>query len=398
MSERVHRVREQLEGLLSENVAEVIEREQSTFDNFAGGLNESIVLFGARRLGRKTLRGLRSLGIEPFAFSDNNPQTWGTCIDGVTVYPPIEAAKRFGSDAVFVLTIWGHDSADTMQDRREKLEHIGCAKVIPFVPLYWKFASTFLPHYALDLPHYITESAEDVKRCFEILSDDASKEGFVEQVHWRLTGDFDALSDPVEDEIYFPGFIGSFRAPETFVDCGAYDGDTILRFLALNNNTFNRVFAFEPDPRNFRALEANVSRLPKEVAERIQISPCAVGEESIRVSFAATGTVDSSVRAGTCTVQCVALDEVLRDQNPTYLKMDIESAEPSALRGARNLIGKNQPVIAACSYHLQNHLWTIPLLMFELNPDYVVLQRQHVQLVEDLVSYAVPFERFMGRN
>src|SRR3954468_10085497 len=220
ISERVRRLREQLNDLLSETVSEAIGREQSAFDELAGSRRDRMVLFGARKLGRKTLAGLRAVGIEPLAFSDNDPQTWGTTLDGLSVYSPGHAAQRFGTDAVFVITIWGRGASDSMAQRRQSLEALGCDRVIPFVLLFWKYASTFLPHGALDLPHYVMESAEEVKRCFDILSDEPSKAGLIEQVAWRIRGEFDALSDPVTDEIYFPEFVDSLQALETFVDCG----------------------------------------------------------------------------------------------------------------------------------------------------------------------------------
>jgi FkbM family methyltransferase len=397
-SERIRGLRHRLDHLLRETVAQAVEREESAFDEFAGPRRNRIVLFGARKLGRKALAGLREVGIEPLAFSDNDPQTWGTSIDGVAVYSPEAAAERFGKDAVFVITIWAHGSADTMEQRRQKLDALGCDRVVAFVPLFWKYPGTFLPHGALDLPHRVIESAAEVKRCFDILSDEPSKAGLVEQIAWRVQGDFDALSDPVADEIYFPEFIDSLQAPETFIDCGAYDGDTVLRFLTRNEYRFVQVFAFEPDPENYRALEENVARLPKEVRERIEISRYAIGEQKVKVSFAATGTVAASFGEGNFTVQCISLDEVLRHETPTYIKMDIEGAEPAAIRGAKNLIRENHPVVAACTYHAQDHLWTIPLVLFDTNPELAIVQRQHIQMVEDLVTYGVPYGRFIDRS
>src|SRR6185312_8391961 len=100
-NERIRRLREQLDKLLSETVSQAVVREQSAFDEFAGSRRDRIVLFGARKLGRKTLAGLRAVGTEPLAFSDNDPRTWGTMLDGVPVYSPRDAAERFGKDAVF---------------------------------------------------------------------------------------------------------------------------------------------------------------------------------------------------------------------------------------------------------------------------------------------------------
>ena len=77
MNQTTRTPREELEFLLSEDIATAKRREQSAFDVMAAPFNNSLVLFGAGNLGRKTLRGLRSAGIEPLGFADNNPALWG---------------------------------------------------------------------------------------------------------------------------------------------------------------------------------------------------------------------------------------------------------------------------------------------------------------------------------
>jgi FkbM family methyltransferase len=389
-------LREQLELLLAEGVEGATERERTEFDRIAGPHSKSIVLFGARKLGRRTLGGLRAAGVEPLAFSDNNAETWGSELDGLQVLSPADAVSRFGDSAVFVITIWGRGSSDKMTDREKKLRALGAQRVTSFVPLYWKYAEQLLPHNALDLPHYVQEHADEVRRCFDIFADDHSRDQFVRQMKWRITGDFDALADPVPDEIYFPAEIKLQNKGEAFVDCGAYDGDTILRFLDHTGGSFRKVIAFEPDPQNLSALQSTISSLPSEAQEKIGVFPYALGDTECTVHFSATGTLGAAIGQGSLEVRCVRLDDMLAADSPTFIKMDIEAAEPSALRGAAEVIRRDQPVIAACSYHVQDHAWKIPLLVHELNPAYAILLRQHIQLVEDLVCYAAPRERLQS--
>jgi FkbM family methyltransferase len=382
-----------LDHLLSETVSEAVSRERNQFDELAGPLQKSLVLFGARKLGRKTLHGLRQSGVEPLAFADNNVELWGTSIDGIPVLSPEDAARRFGSSAAFVITIWGRGRMDSMNARTQSLKNLGCRTVIPFVPLYWKYSDAFLPHNALNLPHLVLEQSDDVARCFDLFVDEPSRAEFLRQLTWRVTGDFDALGDPVDDEIYFPGAIGQSSTPEVFVDCGAFDGDTLLRFIEREHGRFEKIFAFEPDPANLQALHQTISRLEPEWRDRIKVLPFAVGETECSVKFSATGTLGAAVGSGDLEVPCVRLDDVLESTAPTFIKMDIEAAEPGALLGGGEVIREHSPVIAACSYHVQDHLWTIPLTIAEIQPDYSLLLRQHVQLVEDLVCYAVPGHR-----
>lgn len=64
-----------------------------------------IVLFGAGRLGRKVLQGLRANGVEPLAFCDNNQKLWAESMEDVTVLSPRKAGGEFGKTAVFVVCV-----------------------------------------------------------------------------------------------------------------------------------------------------------------------------------------------------------------------------------------------------------------------------------------------------
>ncbi|MCX6066029.1 MAG: hypothetical protein NT121_09780, partial [Chloroflexi bacterium] len=90
-----------LNQLLQEDVAAAKVREQTAFDEATAPFGKSLVLFGAGNLGKKTLAGLRSAGIEPLAFSDNNRELWGKKIEGIEVFSPSDAAAKFGKSAAF---------------------------------------------------------------------------------------------------------------------------------------------------------------------------------------------------------------------------------------------------------------------------------------------------------
>ena len=49
---------------------------------------------------------------------------------------------------------------------------------------------------------------------------------------------------------------------------------------------------------------------------------------------------------GTIEVNVAPLDELLQSVSPSYIKMDIEGAEPEALEGAVGIIRKNLPILA----------------------------------------------------
>jgi FkbM family methyltransferase len=334
-------------------------------------------------------------GIEPIAFTDNDARLWNTSVEGVEVLSPEVAARRYGGQASFVITIWRGEGSDRMAQREAQLRGLGCRYVMTFLPLYWKHAEVLLPHYPVDLPHKVHQQADEVRRAGLLWSDDASRGEYLAQVRWRLIGDF-SLPAPVRHAAYFPLELCPLTDHEVFVDCGAYDGDSIRSFLDQPKKSFQKIYGFEPDPANFRKLREEVSLRAER--DSITLQCAAVGAHSGSVTFSGDGNEASSVGKGEMVVNCITLDEALSGMAPTYIKMDIEGAELDALNGARTIIQRNSPVLAVCSYHSQNHLWKIPLLIQSINPNYSFFLHPHLLEGWDLVCYAIPKSRLAGSN
>lgn len=386
---------EQIEELLNEELSSIINREKSAFDRLAAPFGNSLVLYGAGGLGRNTLAKLRNLGIEPLAFADNNSRLWHQPVDGLKVLSAEEAAQKFGEKAVFVVTIWGAGSSHRFAQTKQYLLKLNCHKVVSFAFLFWKYSDTFLPYYSLDLPHKIYLHTNKIKKAFSLWADEMSRREYVAQLRWRMLLDFDNLPSAVSQKIYFPEDIFTVSSKEVFVDCGAYDGDTLKDFWQHQSSFAGRVIALEPDPNNFKKLEQYIYSLPDSIQQRVTLLPFAAGKQREKLRFAATGTVSSAFTdKGTLEIDCVPLDELIDDYQPTLIKMDIEGAELDALVGAKKVIQKYSPLLAICIYHCQDHLWEIPLLIQDFYKDYRFFLRAHSEECWDLVFYAVPVSRF----
>jgi FkbM family methyltransferase len=350
-------------------------------------------IFGAGNLGRRTAAGLRKLGIEPQCFIDSNKDRWRAQIEGLTVYSAEEGARLYGSPDVFVVTIWGALGHDRMATRIARLQQLGCARVVSFVPLYWKFSDVFLPHYTIDLPHHVLEEADKVRVAFELMSDDDSRQEYLNQLRFRLFGDFGCLRKPVAGSIYFQRSLFASTGRDVFVDCGAFDGDSIDLFLQESDGHFDKVFAFEPDPENFSKLSSKIGQYSEAIRHRINLYEAANGASDTRLKMAIGVGPSSQVGQGNYEIQSCSLDSALRGMSVTIIKMDIEGSEIAALNGAKELIKANRPVLAISAYHRQSDLWNLPLLMHELNPDYSIFLRPHMLEGWDLVCYAIPSDR-----
>ncbi len=374
-----------LDELLAEPVEAAKEREAITFEKVVAG--RPLVLFGAGRLGRRTLAGARAVGLEPVAFCDNNTALWGCEIAGLPVLSLPQAVAKLGKSAAFVITIWGGNPNDRMVDRERQLREAGCRTVLHFGLLYWRYPALF-PHYAANSAHLVLQQIDEVQACAQLWADDASRREYLAQVRWRLHFDFAGLPDPVAGPMYFRDELRQPLTDEVFVDCGAYDGDSMRSFVAHTAGQFKKIFAFEPDPANFAKLQATSG-----ADSQVSVRQAAVGRANGMIPFSAEGSASSLAGKGTTQVECLALDSYLEGERPTLIKMDIEGFEPEALAGAREIIQRDAPALAICVYHAQDHLWKIPLQIHSYHPNYKFYLKPHVYDVWDLVCYAIPHQQ-----
>lgn len=378
-----------LNRLLSSETVECAKRRENLAFWAAMDGRTKIVLFGCGGVGRKTLAGLRKVGIEPIGFCDNDPAKWGSMIDGLEVYGPDSIFGLVG--VAVILTVWRGEPDGRYRDIIANLETKGITDVIPVGLLWWKYSDLFLPHYCIDLPHKVIETKNDIINAFDLLADEQSRDEFVDQIEWRLTLDHTCLADPCTEEVYFPESLIKLTDYEVFVDCGAYDGDTIKQFLE-NVHDFKKIIAFEPDVQSFKKLNLYEGSLSSFQQARIELFERGVCNFDDVTGFTMEGTVASTIdEEASPSIECVTLDHLLEYCTPTFIKMDIEGSEIDALNGARETIKRCLPTLAICAYHKQADLWTIINLINEIAPyKYNLYIRRHMCEGWETCCYAIP--------
>lgn len=144
------------------------------------------------------------------------------------------------------------------------------------------------------------------------------------------------------------------------VDVGANIGFLTRQFCRRVGSS-GKVFAFEPDPLNFRFLEFNTR-----FCKNVRLMQCAVSdnhEPALLHLNSGSGTGNSLVNKTQSTesvpVSCISLDEFLNScGNPAVnlVKIDVEGAELNVLRGIRHTIRRLpdlQIVIEYCPNNLR---------------------------------------------
>jgi FkbM family methyltransferase len=382
-----------LKGLLAESPEQTARRMEDAYEQASLSTAGKVVIFGAGQLGRFLLPALRSAGVEPLAFCDNNGRQWGTEIEGVPVLSPAQALKQHGASSSFVVGIYNATPVC------RQLQELGCRRIVRYPLLFWRFAK-FIPDERLAMPRCILKHAEEMRPAYELLADEESRQEFRAQIRWRCVLDYNCLPQPhPPEEMYFAPDLLSLFSEEVFVDCGAFDGDSIRAYLAKAGDAFRQIYAFEPDAANMGKLRSYIATLSPGIAARIKILPYAIGRRDGSVRFNTAGSVGSKVvdSGGTAQVDCRSLDSAIGDNvTPTFIKMDIEGAEVEAIPGAAKIIARCRPLIAACAYHRPEHLWILPKLLNAANPNYRIYLRRYAEECWETVYYAIPPERLRG--
>jgi FkbM family methyltransferase len=164
----------------------------------------------------------------------------------------------------------------------------------------------------------------------------------------------------------------------------------------LTSERFRRVTALEADATTFERLTTYVHTLPAPIQAKVSPVNMAVGAAAGFASFNADGSVRSSVGSGTAEVEVTTLDAISARAPITFVKMDIEGAEPLAVAGGRRAIRDDRPILAVCLYHAFDHLWTIPNALAAIAGDYDFFLGRHSDECWELVCYAVPRGRRVG--
>jgi FkbM family methyltransferase len=387
------RIEQLFAAMKQEDRAALASRWRHHYDGQAGSSNQ-LVLFGAGQFGRIILGHLGNLGQRPVCFSDNNPARWNTTVEGIEVLSPADAVSRYGASATFVVSIY-NGSAARQQLREAGVRHVVSAMVLP-----WKYPEEFIPELGFDRPESLLDQEAEIRQCFKVLSDERSRQELCDQIQWRfwMSPEFLPLRERVE-ELYFPEGLWVPDPEEVMVDCGAFDGDTIRSILA-RDLSFRHLYALEPDPGNRAALCAFLKQQSPEFQKRVTVWPYGVSDENGTVGFAAVQDVTSSIVSSDegISVECRKLDDLDWSPRPTYIKMDIEGAEPQALGGAAGLLRSDAPVLAVCLYHRSEHFWQIVNQIHASQPDYSIFVRRYAEDGWESVCYAVPRNRLKNQE
>ena len=328
-----------------------------------------VLIYGMGNGADKIMKELDRLGIPVHGVIASDDFVRGQFFHGF----PVRKLSDFSNEHCMILMAFGSQRPEVIAHilRLAQIHMVRC----PDVPVYGEtlFNATFVHAHQKEL-----ETVHD------LLADDRSKKVLENIIHFKLTGKLPYLTDSFSEKGEAMRLL-ELGQNESYLDLGAYRGDTIQEFLHCTKGHYRHITALEPDRKTYQKLKAYAATM-----HDTQLWNMGIWDRDDTLSFNASLGRGSSLQAGGSQLLAVTkIDTLYRIQHVSYIKMDVEGAEKQALLGGIHTIQRDKPKLNIALYHRSEDLFTLPLFIHEICPDYRLYLRQHPHIPAwDLNLYA----------
>lgn len=229
---------------------------------------------------------------------------------------------------------------------------------------------------------FAREHKGELKKVYDLLADEQSKRVFENVIRYKLSGELKylrAVETPSEEKFD----LLNIGIEETYVDLGAYNGDTLIEFLNETSMQFTKLYAMEPDMKNYRKLKRRLYMIGSALLEAYNVGAWdedTIAAFSLRAGRSSRAEPQNGKPANPSRyreVKMMKVDTMLRGEAASYIKMDVEGSEENALRGAAETIANFRPKLNIALYHRNEDMFKLPLLVNGMNKRYKLYMRHH---------------------
>lgn len=340
-----------------------------------------IVMYGMGNGADKIIAVCEKYGVEISDFFASDGFVRGHSFHGKTVLSYSAMKEKYeGQNPIVLLSF-----ASSLPDVMALFKKVGdeCELYAPDVPVFGE---------ALFTIEFFEENKARFEAVYKLLADEESKRIYENVISYKLSGDIKYLweSENSKDSVYRD--ILDCQKISSYLDLGAYNGDTIREML-FYNPSLQSAIALEPDARNFRKLNEYAQNVDNCAIKCINVG---AWNENTTLLFDASGNRNAGiVSKGNIVskikeVNVVSVDSVLDGAQVDYIKYDVEGSEKEALLGSTKTIKMHAPKLLVSLYHRSEDLFTLPELVRDLNPNYMLYLRRFPYIPAwDLNLYAV---------
>lgn len=327
--------------------------------------DKKIVLYGMGDGAEKIRSVLDSIGVGVDDIMASDEFVRGHSFMGIRVKKLSEIEELYGNDFIILVSFGSQlpEVMDRIYEIAQKHELYA-----PNVPVVGEGLFTL---------EYAREHYKELQAAYSLMADEQSKKVFENVIRYKLSGDISLLREceTPKSESYDILKIG---AEEVYVDLGAYNGDTLSEFLNETSMKFKKLYAMEPDHKNYQKLKRRLYMIGSALLEAYN---CGAWDCETTMTF--------SLRSGRSTrvgeenphrcreVNMMSVDHMLQGGEATFIKYDVEGSEEKALNGTKATISKYRPKLNVAVYHRNEDMFAIPLQIASLNKKYKIYLRHH---------------------
>ncbi len=266
--------------------------------------------------------------------------------------------------------------------RKKELELLKNVKNVYCLP------NPFKTHENITEEYYLRH-IDAFKKSEELFEEALSKKVFRAYIESRVYGNIDAIFDAFTKPMsYFDNDIWELKN-EVYVDCGAYNGDTIAMFIDASSGQYKGIYAFEPDHKIFCKMKERIKPYDD---GRIHLFEKGLWNKNTFLNFLSDEeqsgyATEAPISDDEHTIAVCKLDDIIKD-DVTLIKVNMSGSNLECIEGARRLIQDCRPKIAITVGLTRERLYQIPVLLKQMNPDYDLFLRFNESMPSRICLYA----------
>ena len=180
---------------------------------------------------------------------------------------------------------------------------------------------------------------------------------------------------------------------DILLEFGVYDATNTCQFAKLVGEN-GKVYGFEP--LDSSTYQANIEK-DSSLKSRISIFQCAISDFVGELKFSQNGpSTKQTENEHDSVVPCTTIDHFIDEYHIPridFIKMDIEGAEPAALKGGLASIKKFRPSLAISIYHGIDQFIGIPYMLMKNLEGYKFKLGCYSVFGEETILYCIPNEK-----
>ena len=321
--------------------------------------NKPVVLYGMGDGADKVIKAFEKFDIKPSAVMASDEFVRGQSFHNFTVKKLSDIEKEF--EDFHIALCFASQLDDVMNTIKSVAKRH--TTLVPSVPVFGD---------KIFDDNFIKENLESIEKGYELFEDEQSRKVYENTLKFYYSGQLELLDEMTTDKDEAFENILKLGNNETYVDLGAYNGDTIDEFLHYAGKNYRKIVALEPNSKNFSKLKLHCADM-----ERVDLWELGAYSHNTILEFNNKAGRNSAIAESGTKTRVVSVDTILCGMSASYIKADVEGADFETILGMKNTLKNFKPKLNFSAYHRFEDIFRLATLIKEINPDYKIYLRHH---------------------